>query len=270
MAFIREELKTSAKNQLSGNWGTTIGALLIMWIVIGLSTGIFTVIFNYGEEYYNGLAMALGTLGSFVIGILLIPLSFGLWIFFLNLAKGRPVTVTLPFEGYHRFGPSIILYILYSVFTFLWSLLLFIPGIIKGISYSMSYYILAEDENIAPIDAITKSRKMMNGYKAEYFVLYLSFIPWILLCFVTCGLALFYVVPYMQATATNFYLRLKAEYEGNEYTDVEMANRAERAAEEVMDSAVAAPAAEVAEEAVPEVTAEEVAADEVVKEEKNE
>ncbi|MBQ6143280.1 MAG: DUF975 family protein [Clostridia bacterium] len=96
-----------------------------------------------------------------------------------------------------------------SVFTFLWSLLFFIPGIIKAYSYSMSPYIMAENPNIGALEAITKSKEMMKGHKFEFFILDLSFIFWYLLILITCGFASIYIAPYVNATRTNFYLKLK-------------------------------------------------------------
>jgi len=71
--------------------------------------------------------------------------------------------------------------LLIYLFTFLWSLLLIVPGIIKGISYFMTPYILAEYPKVKPRDAINLSRKMTYGYKMKLFVASLSFIGWGLL-----------------------------------------------------------------------------------------
>ena len=43
----------------------------------------------------------------------------------------------------------------------------------------------------------------------DLFVLSLSFIGWILLVYVTLGIALIWVLPYMQATIANAYISLK-------------------------------------------------------------
>ena len=59
------------------------------------------------------------------------------------------------------------------------------------------------------LDAITKSRQMMDGHKADLFILQLSFFFWWMLVPFTFGLALIYVIPYMSAAMTNFYLSLK-------------------------------------------------------------
>ena len=111
----------------------------------------------------------------------------------------------------NQFGRSLITYLRYKIFTLLWTLLLIIPGIIKSISYSQMFYLIAEDKKLEPGEAQKKSMEMMEGHKADYFVLILSFIPWFLLCVITFGLAAIYVVPYYQATMAEFHVRLVKE-----------------------------------------------------------
>lgn len=80
---------------------------------------------------------------------------------------------------------------------------------IKAYSYSMVFYILAENPQMTASEAITESREIMDGHKFELFVLELSFILWMLLSMVTFGIAMIYVVPYMSLTMTNFYNNIK-------------------------------------------------------------
>jgi uncharacterized membrane protein len=96
-----------------------------------------------------------------------------------------------------------------GLFTFLWSLLLFIPGIIKSYSYSMTLYIISEDPSIGVMDAITKSREMMNGYKFKKFLLDLSFIGWFLLCIITLGIGFLWFIPYVGVAGAAFYNDIK-------------------------------------------------------------
>ncbi len=63
------------------------------------------------------------------------------------------------------------------------------------------------------LDAITESRKMMDGHKMDLFILGLSFIGWLLLVYVTFGIAAIWVGPYMQTTYANFYKMLKGKAE---------------------------------------------------------
>lgn len=102
--------------------------------------------------------------------------------------------------------------ILVPIFTFLWSLLFFIPGIVKSFSYAMTFYILNDHPEYSATQAITESRKMMHGHKGELFVLYLSFLGWDLLSLLTFGiLEIVYVAPYKAAAVAGFYDAIKGE-----------------------------------------------------------
>ena len=93
-----------------------------------------------------------------------------------------------------------------------WSLLLIIPGIIKSYEYRMIPYLLAEDPSMSCDEAFATTRKMMDGNKWDTFVLELSFIGWVILGVLTCGLGLvFWVNPYINLTNAELYLTLKAQ-----------------------------------------------------------
>lgn len=92
----------------------------------------------------------------------------------------------------------------------LWTLLLIIPGIIKGYEYAMVPYVLADNPGMSKKDAFALSKKMMTGNKWNLFVFDLSFIGWTLLSLITLDiLGFFYVFPYMEAARAEVYLALK-------------------------------------------------------------
>lgn len=98
---------------------------------------------------------------------------------------------------------SFIVYLLVSLYTILWALIPLagiIIAIIKGYAYGLAIYLAKDNDQIGYNDAITNSRRLMDGKKQDRFMLSLSFIPWILLSFITMGLANIYVIPYMLAT----------------------------------------------------------------------
>ena len=97
---------------------------------------------------------------------------------------------------------SFIIYLLVSLYTVLWILIPLagiILAIIKGYAYGLSIYLAKDNDQIGYNDTITKSKTLMNGKKRDRFMLSLSFIPWILLSFITMGLANIYLIPYMLA-----------------------------------------------------------------------
>ncbi|MDD2968532.1 MAG: DUF975 family protein [Lachnospiraceae bacterium] len=115
-------------------------------------------------------------------------------------------------ELFHYFKPIVKLFCLYfmvQLFTALWSLLFVIPGIIASYRYRMAVYLYLDDPDKGILDCIRESKEMMIGHKFELFVLDLSFILWILLCAVTCGLAALYVTPYATLTNSVYYDNLK-------------------------------------------------------------
>jgi uncharacterized membrane protein len=73
----------------------------------------------------------------------------------------------------------------------------------------MAVFILRDNPGMGASDAITASRKMMNGHKAELFALYIGFIGWALLCLPTCGIGYLWLGPYVSASVANFYEELK-------------------------------------------------------------
>ncbi|MBO5967401.1 MAG: DUF975 family protein [Clostridia bacterium] len=182
----RIELKNRAKQSLTGNWGAAILGLVIYGAIVSLlsTTGV----------------------GSFVTGLV----SLGYISLYLSLLRGKTPT----FEGSisaitENIGTKFVSTLLVSLYTFLWSLLFIIPGIVKSYSYAMTPYILLDRPELSATDAIKESEKMMNGHKMELFILDLSFIGWILLSMITCGILVLYVEPYMMATKSAFYLELK-------------------------------------------------------------
>lgn len=196
--FTRAEIKAQAREQLKGNVGSYI-IVLLAYIGVAMAMGIV-----------GGLIPFIGTIAVYIV---LPPLMMGFYMVFLNGTYGDKPEVGTLFEGYKgsMFGKSLGLYWLIVLFTLLWSLLLIIPGIIKSYAYSMSWFILAENPDMTAKEAIEESKIITDGHKMDLFVLGLSFIPWLLLCYITLGLATFWVGPYIQLTVTNFYHNIKRQ-----------------------------------------------------------
>ncbi len=182
----RAELKFMAKEQIRGNLGT----YFLCYLIYGLITGASAIV---------------------VVGPMLLapPLMMGILMLFMGATRGIKPDLEDMFRGFNMFGQSVLLFLATGLFVFLWSLLFVIPGIIKAISYMFAPYILAENPDMPVMEAIKASKEMTRGHKGELFVMYLSFIPWFLLCGVTFGFAAIYVGPYVMATYTNAYNRIK-------------------------------------------------------------
>ncbi len=149
--------------------------------------------------------------------ILVGPLAVGLSYFLLNVVRSseEETEIGLIFNGFKKSFPlSLAASLLVGLFTILWFLLLIIPGIVKIFSYSMTYFIIADNPNIGVTEAITKSRKMMDGNKWKLFKLHFSFIGWYILSAVTI-IGWIFLTPYIQVAVANFYEEIKG---GNDST----------------------------------------------------
>ncbi|MBR3716006.1 MAG: DUF975 family protein [Clostridia bacterium] len=187
----RKELKTAAKSQIKGN----IGILFVISIVVYL----ISLVPN-----------CIPIVGSLVSVIVVAPaLALGTTRIYIALVGGKKPEVGDVFCGFKDFWLAFKVTFLTGLYVFLWSLLFVIPGYVKMFSYSMAQYIIAENPNMGANEAITLSRKMMDGHKMEAFVLGLSFILWFFLVGITFGIAAIYVGPYVNATMVNFYNKIK-------------------------------------------------------------
>ena len=113
--------------------------------------------------------------------------------------------------------------IVLNFFKFLWNLTI-IGGIIKGYSYRMTNFIIAENPKIKPLDAIKISRRMMNYYKVNAFLIDLSFIGWNILRVITLGFLGLFIDPYYNFTYVAFYEVLRKEYIENKLLSFELLN----------------------------------------------
>ena len=113
--------------------------------------------------------------------------------FNLKLVDNKDVALADLFSQFHRLGDGFCMNFLMGLYTLLWTLLFIIPGLIKTYSYAMTPYILAENPGMTATDAITESRRSMDGNKWRLFCLGFSFIGWGLLCAAPTLIALFIV-----------------------------------------------------------------------------
>lgn len=143
---------------------------------------------------------------SLAINLVVFALGVGFTIFSLNVSRLREAGIGNLFDGFGLFFRALWLSILMAFFTFLWSLLFIVPGVIAQYRYRQALFILIDNPKMRAIDCIRASKRMMRGHKGELFVLDLSFIGWSLLSMFPFVSA--WTAPYMQITYANYYLAL--------------------------------------------------------------
>lgn len=185
----RAHIKQQAKIRFQSQYGISLGTFILYYLIGGAATG------------------ATWGLGSF---FLVPPLMVGYSLFCVKIYRGETGAVEVLFGGFKNYWRNVGGILWMELFTFLWTLLFIIPGIIKMFAYFMTPYILADCPNVKATDALKLSMRMTKGYKGKIFVMCLSFIGWLLLSALTCGiLNLLYVGPYMQTSFAGMYDELK-------------------------------------------------------------
>ena len=216
----RIQLKTDAKDAMRmANPHPVLVTLIYMVILFAVQTIIST--FSGFSSLISGL-LGGDSAGVLVIGMLLSTflvsiiasfviafLELGFAGYTLRVINRQPAGISDLFAYARMFLKAWGLSFMIGLFVGLWSLLLWIPGIIAAYRYSQATYLLAENPDKGIMECIRESKAMMVGHKMDKFVLDLSFIPWYLLTAVTCGLAGLYVTPYTAITDAAFYNTLR-------------------------------------------------------------
>lgn len=180
------------------------------------------------DQYYYALEYAmptpLETLFLSVLQLVSLIISAGFIIFALRTVDGSGASYLNILDGFGMFFRIIWLYTLEYVFIFLWSLLLFFPGIIAFYRYRMAIYLLLEHPEMSALQCISESKRIMKGHKGELFGVDLSFIGWAFLVgvvdyiglelgipFISLGILVqIYLMPYYHLTLAGYYKQLTA------------------------------------------------------------
>lgn len=235
--FKRAEIKKRAWDSLRcGKYWLAFGVTAVFSLISGGIGGLGSTSFNYnsgntdsGINYtYNTTFEEISPYVGVVAGVVILVFIFafvfslcfsvfisniltvGLNRFFILNLFGRPEFKEL-FYGFTNGNYVKILKVMFkkTLYTFLWTLLFIIPGIIKSFEYYMVPYILAENPDIDEDTAFRLSKEMMDGNKWRTFVLSISFIGWEILCIFTLGFGYYFLFPYMFATYATLYEKLR-------------------------------------------------------------
>ncbi len=240
--WTRKQLKTNAKQLFLRNYWSYVAVTLLARLFASARNGVG---FNFEWQYSNDTGITVteyehtvqsivsnATFSAILIAIVLIVgigvialavfvgnvLLVGANTFYIkNRTEKAPIRTMLePFQSGHYLNVVGTMFLM-QLYIFLWSLLFIIPGVIKSYEYMMVPYILAENPGMDRKEAFAISKRMMDGQKWAAFVLELSFLGWIILGVVTCGLlGIFWIQPYINATMTELYMynKVKAYNEG--------------------------------------------------------
>ena len=213
---LNSELRAQARERLEGQWGTFVlmtFLMLVIQTILQIPGYIGSLLEILSPE--NVLASLSFSNISNILSLLALPLSWGLTVSLLRNHREESVDLENLFDGFRggRYTRVFCALFLVNLFTFLWTLLLIIPGIMKAFSYALTPYILLDEPELTARQAITRSCAIMQGRRWKLFCLSLSFIGWGILSLLTFGIGFLWLAPYMNASIAAFYEDARAEYE---------------------------------------------------------
>lgn len=224
--MVYSEIRRQARANLHGHWGQAVITAMVAGLLSGgiASTGgsasgsagssssalDLEAFQSLPPEVIHTATTILGVVGILVLVGFIIggTVQLGYSVYLLKQYHRQETSIGDLFSQFFRFGTGFAQRFLVGLYTFLWTLLFVIPGIVKGFSYSMTPFILADDPNLTASQAITRSRELMDGHKWELFVLNLTFIGWEILGALCFGIGLLWVTPYKNAAYAAFYRQI--------------------------------------------------------------
>jgi len=225
------QLKSLAKGQLLGKYSTVIGAFLLSQLIM-LALSALPGFFVNTQTIFG---MVINFLVTFIISLFSGILSSGQAYIYLKISCNRPCRASDIFYGFSNHPDKALLLQLAissistisilpaTVFAYLGNYtmnmmlilptcLLLIAGTITtayfSLAFSQVYYLLLDFPNYSASQLLTLSMRIMKGNKARLFYITVSFLPLYLLGMLSCGVAMLWIIPYVNATMTNFYLDL--------------------------------------------------------------
>ena len=189
----RSVLKGKARASLLGHYMPLSSAFLslaILQYIITAPSGLIQVHPPFGTILYYAVTFAISVFfGIFQVGIT------GL---FLSNSCHQPVYAGGIFSGFwHEPLKAIQIQLVFLPFV------LYVKTL-----YSQVFFIMLDFPELSAKECLKRSRRLMKGHKWQYFLLMVSFLPWLMGGFLTCGIGLLYVYPYQKQTYAYFYLEL--------------------------------------------------------------
>lgn len=225
------QLKSLAKGQLLGKYGAAISAELSAGGIL-LAASFFCSALT---DQSSGAGILLSCLISLILDILNGIFLAGLARFYLNMICGRPYHAMDIFYAFRvhadkaiavRFclcilelfcmAPALACIFFYiqkpsAALFFCFSILAVLGGTALAyfhLTFSQVYYIMLDFPAYSFRQIMAASRRIMKGNKGRLFYITVTLIPYYLAAFLSCGIALLWVIPYRKTIYANFYLDL--------------------------------------------------------------
>ena len=192
-----KKMREIARTALNGKWKAMVVGVFIYYIFSGIVPSILDYFFatTHEIELVTGEWIEIETSYASTIYEFLLagPLLLGMLMFLLAFFRKHTIDYALTFEGFSMLGKGVLLYLMYSIRIFLWSLLFIIPGLIAAFRYSQAFFLRVDHPEWTTNQCLVASSKLMKGNKLKYLGMNLSFIGWYILATIPGMLASIFV-----------------------------------------------------------------------------
>lgn len=223
-------LKAAAREHMFGRYGSAVGACLLVTFLTGFATVSVTSVAG-NTNTLPGTLIHYALL--FAVSVFTGLLSSGVAYFYLKIATGHIAVVNDVFCGFRMYSDkALTIQAWITLITFIGSLpeyvvlyrmpllpdaatltqyglcmiLSGVVSLILNLLYAPAFFLLHDFPQYTARELLSMSRKLMSGNKIRLFYIFLSFVPLLLLGLLSCGIALLWVSPYMNATLAEFYM----------------------------------------------------------------
>lgn len=235
------QLKASARKNLLGHYSTVIAALLITELILFLINMPFSKMIREGATYMVPSRMLFGIVGIFFVSLVGVLLGAGTTHIHLKIGRGQEANLSdllYPFKNrpdrYIGYGALIFAIFvltmlpgsicmgiasampdtgsLYIVLTIVAIALMIAGGIVDLIivlSWALTIFLLLDHSELRVREAMRQSSRLMRGNRWRMFLLYLSFVGWLLLSILSFFIGLLWIMPYLTQTLVSFYFEVK-------------------------------------------------------------
>ena len=241
-----EQIRAFTRSQLSGNYWNAIVATMIPGIIFAIVNWILGLVIGTSPVTSFAVSLAIAILSGFMVTTMSLNIAKGsrdagfgdslspgdklgkyaLYIVFMQvigfivqlpinfLFFGEWIMSESEIEGVAgNLDPTEALSILWGFIGV--SLIVAIILFLILIRLSLVTYIVV-DQDVTIMEAVNLSFRYTKGNVWRMIGMRFFFIGWYLVGVITCGLGLFYVIPYAEISFTNLYIQIRNEVDGVE------------------------------------------------------
>ena len=201
---IKAESRSLLRTGKVNPFRMTLFYLLITLVLDMINSGV-----SYMIDSAGGFTVLSFSFVSILVGLVALVLNAGYYCYCFGILRREEMPYESLFDAFPFAGKVILLSIVEGVFIFLWSMLFVIPGIIAAYRYRFAMYNLCENPEMGVMEALNMSKAQTYGFKAQLFLLDLSFLGWEILCGLTLGILNIWISPYIAQTNIGFFQEIK-------------------------------------------------------------